>query len=114
MYVARALMPAAPTLVSALVFVLLSLLLLLLTDADFRHLRLRVRESLMIVPAHGFGKVCIDIRVLGKHSHQRVACVAGGAKRPEPFDIRDCHKPLSYQTTLRNSAVPYPTREERE
>ena len=63
-------------------------------SADRRGLcsvRLRVVESLMIVASHGVGEESVHIRVLRKHGHQRVALVAGGAERPEPFDIRDCH-----------------------
>ncbi len=66
-------------------------LLLLLTDADFGLLDLRVFESFVVVARDSLGEERVNVRVPGKYGHQSVIFVALRAEWSEAFDIGNCH-----------------------
>src|ERR1700691_2879384 len=75
---------------------LLRFLLLLLADADLESLLLGFLERLVIVTRHGIGEIPVHIGVLGQHRHDGESLVAGGAERPEPFHVWNCHTHPEY------------------
>jgi len=76
-----------------------------LADADLERLRLGFLKRLVIVTRYRIREIGIDVSVLGQNRHDSKGLVAGGAERPKPFYIWNCHTCPEYHIIMFSIAV---------